>query len=147
MPVDLPSEAEWECAARAGRYGTPANSNTILSNEGWTGSETEEVMEVGTRQPNAWDMYDMLGNCCEFVLDFYGTTLLTPYFASADARVDPHGPVRDDTNLIMLVGGGVGKTRGDYYSSMWSYKKSNYQYYNDTDTGFRLWAPGVVSWK
>lgn len=146
VPVDLPSEAEWECAARAGRYGTPANSNTILSNESWTGSETEEVMEVGTKQPNAWDMYDMLGNCCEFVLDFYGSEVLGPYFASADARVDPHGPVRDDTNLIMLVGEGVKKTR-DYYGYMWSCKRSNYQYYNDTDTGFRLWAPGVVSWK
>jgi formylglycine-generating enzyme required for sulfatase activity len=79
----LPTEAEWEYAARAGtttaRYG---NLNEIA----WHGSNSGgRVHEVATRAPNAWGLYDMLGNVYEWVADDY-----RPY--EARTQTDPGGP-------------------------------------------------------
>ena len=65
----LPTEAEWEYAARAGSshpyYG-------VISEIAWyAGNSGDAPHEVGKKQPNAFGLYDMLGNVSEWVLDRY----------------------------------------------------------------------------
>ena len=76
----LPTEAEWEYAARAGstsaRYG---ELDAIAWYDGNSGSKTHAV---GGKQPNQFGLYDMLGNVWQWVADDYG-----PY--KGDSQTDP----------------------------------------------------------
>jgi formylglycine-generating enzyme required for sulfatase activity len=82
----LPTEAEWEFAARAGTTGGTYNGtcdeahllcerpNAVLDPIAWSCGSTRMVIShrVGTRDPNAWGLYDMLGNLYEWTGDWYG---------------------------------------------------------------------------
>jgi formylglycine-generating enzyme required for sulfatase activity len=65
----LPTEAEWEYACRAGtgglRYGNPEDI-------AWTESNSNmRSHSVATKRPNAWGLYDMIGNVMEWCWDWY----------------------------------------------------------------------------
>ena len=79
----LPTEAEWEYAARAGtggdRYG---NLDAIAWYDGNSGDRTHPV---GRKAPNAWGLYDMLGNVWEWVEDWSGDY-------PGGSVTDPRGP-------------------------------------------------------
>ena len=66
----LPTEAEWEYAARAGtlgdRYGALHRIAWHVYNSG------DRAHPVGLKAPNGWGLYDMLGNVWEWVQDRYG---------------------------------------------------------------------------
>jgi formylglycine-generating enzyme required for sulfatase activity len=81
----LPTEAEWEYAARAGskasRYG---DLDAVAWYRGNSGAQTHEV---GQKEANAWGLYDMLGNAWEWVADWYDGS-----YYSQSASQDPQGP-------------------------------------------------------
>ena len=69
----LPTEAEWEYAARAGST-TPYSftAGESLDDYAWYAANADdELQPVGTKLPNAWGLYDMHGNVAEWVLDEY----------------------------------------------------------------------------
>ncbi|QGV76935.1 formylglycine-generating enzyme family protein [Streptomyces ficellus] len=73
----LPTEAEWEHACRAG---TPGARYGPLDEIAWhRGNSGERVREVGGRRPNAWGLYDMLGNVWEWCWDQYDPEVYGTY--------------------------------------------------------------------
>ncbi|HLQ79240.1 MAG TPA: formylglycine-generating enzyme family protein [Terriglobia bacterium] len=81
----LPTEAEWEYAARAGTKGPYAGK---LADIAWYADNSEdESHPVGMKKPNAWGLYDMEGNVREWVSDTYGRN----YYSNSPVA-DPTGP-------------------------------------------------------
>jgi formylglycine-generating enzyme required for sulfatase activity len=72
VALRLPTEAEWEYAARAGTGGARYGD---LDKVAWYTSKSKSSVEtkpVRGLQPNLWGLYDMLGNVWEWVADWYG---------------------------------------------------------------------------
>jgi formylglycine-generating enzyme required for sulfatase activity len=126
----LPTEAEWEYAARAG-------TQTLWScgdDEACLGDVAHydnngAIVPVGERAPNDWGLYDMHGNVYEWVWDWYGAN----YYA--EGQVDPTGP---DEGLLGVLRGGSWYHGADSAQSgaRWSYSRSP-PVYRDT-VGFRV---------
>jgi formylglycine-generating enzyme required for sulfatase activity len=86
----LPTEAEWEYAARGGEAGAKdeflySGSNTIDEVAWYSGNSGSRRHEVGQKQPNQLGLYDMSGNVWEWVQDWYGDY-------PSEAQVNPEGP-------------------------------------------------------
>ena len=99
----LPTEAEWECAARAGTttrfyYGDDPNV-TSLTNYAWYSANSGfRPHPVGDKLPNAWGLYDMAGNVWEWCQDWYGTY-------SGGTATDPQGPATNPIGFKVIRGG------------------------------------------
>ena len=81
----LPTEAEWEYAARAGTDLLYSGSDTI-SDVAWHEGNSSETHPVARLLPNTWGLYDMSGNVWEWSTDWYDSS-----FYSSGASADPEG--------------------------------------------------------
>ncbi len=70
----LPTEAEWEYACMAGA----TEDRTPAQDQAWLSENGEEVFhKTGLKKPNAWGLYDMIGNVSEWTLDDYKSDYFT----------------------------------------------------------------------
>jgi formylglycine-generating enzyme required for sulfatase activity len=89
----LPTEAEWEYAARAGSASVRYGGMNIVG--GYTRNSEDHMHPVGQQQPNAWGLYDMLENVYEWVQDWYGDS----YFQRSPSK-DPRGPSSGEFRVL-----------------------------------------------
>ena len=121
MLFDLPTEAEWEYACRAGTTSALNSGNNLLgSGSSFKDANMDEVGRyeqnrsdgkggytehtvVGKYLPNAWGLYDMHGNASERCLDIH-------HYGNAFTAVDPIGPqatLGSTDNLASVERGGA----------------------------------------
>jgi formylglycine-generating enzyme required for sulfatase activity len=99
----LPTEAEWECAARAGTtsrfsYGDDSDY-TSLTNYAWQNFEDGlTVHSVGQKLPNPWGLYDTAGNVFEWCQDWLGPL-------PGGSVTDPQGPPSNPIGWKIMRGG------------------------------------------
>ncbi len=100
----LPTEAEWEYACRAGSSSIYffGNDTTALDKYAWYEKNSgDKFQKVGQKLPNAWGLYDMLGNVMEWTLDHYEEHPSV----SAATKKDPFVPPNASTYPKTLKGG------------------------------------------
>ncbi len=94
----LPTEAEWECACRAGTktaYFFGDNASKLGDYAWFDKNAGGHPRPVGQKQPNPWGLYDMCGNVWEWCNDFYKVD----YYSESPA-VDPRGPKEGQTKVV-----------------------------------------------
>ena len=98
----LPTEAEWEYAARGGNKDATqtlySGSKTIGDVAWYFGNSSSSTHVVAEKSTNALGLYDMSGNVEEWCSDVYGTY-------SSSAQTDPLGPTGDESSPRVLRGG------------------------------------------
>jgi formylglycine-generating enzyme required for sulfatase activity len=126
----LPTEAEWEYAARAGTETIFYWGQEYLDSYTWNAHNSEQKTHpVKTTLPNAWGLYDMAGNVSEWVSDWYAADYYTDLIAQGR---NPLGPKE---GVDKAVRGGSWKGRPyQHRSSARSWKF--WQHSNNT-IGFR----------
>ena len=126
----LPTEAEWEYAAKGGTTGPyyfSANP-TVATSYAWLRDNSEGLTHpVGQKLANPWGLYDMLGNVSEWVQDFWSSIPARPL-------TDPIGPP---------FSGGSKVAKGGSWSNSFSHIKSSSRrreppYYRQNNIGFRV---------
>jgi formylglycine-generating enzyme required for sulfatase activity len=125
----LPTEAEWEWAARGGslaaRYADDVSEIAWLSfNSG------DRTHPVGLKRANGYGLYDMLGNVYEWVEDWYGAYLID---TTGAAQIDPRGPKPGGNRVF----------RGGSYRGDPDYVRAALRYFGDPSgrgsaLGFRV---------
>ena len=129
----LPTEAEWEYAARGGNqsknYAFSGSDILKIGDVAWyQNTSSGKTHAVGTKAPNELDIYDMSGNVAEWCNDWYA-----PY--TADSQTNPVGPATGTYRVFR--GGGWGDTKDCRVASRSGDKPT----YRSNDCGFRLVHP------
>ena len=145
--IDLPTDAQWEYAARAGtttdfsngvNWSWPKDDTMDLigrywnnggSNYWWNGDTRIGTAKVGSFPPNKWGLYDMHGNVYEWCCDWYG-----------DLASNVEDPVGADTGTLRVLRGGSWFEQYSGYCSS-DYRNAsapNLRDKSNSDKGFRL---------
>lgn len=142
LTIDFPTEAQWEFAARAGS--PSALPDALAQNPGadgvcpdtgkyaWYSGNAGSVQRVGLKEPNAFGLYDMLGNVRETCLDVW----------SADntrfGEIEPPGPETSQRTKFVVRGGGwksaAVQCRNAFREGV------DFSSSQQPDIGFRLWC-------
>ncbi len=133
----LPTEAEWEYAARAGSPTAFANGGISnikcgyddnLDAMGWyCGNSNRKTHPVAQKDPNSWGLYDMHGNVWEWCQDWFGDY-------PAESVTDPAGP---SVSLFRTTRGGSWESEAGYCRS--GDRGMSFPYSDmSTGQGFRL---------
>ena len=157
----LPTEAEWEYAARAGAPDPPKSS---LDEYAWFADNSgDDSHPVGLKKPNAWGLYDMLGNVRECVED---RAAYYDYVPLPEVSIDPKGPAGargggggrggrgsatdrpprgyDAQGRLVINGAEMPVFRGGGWDNFSSYVRNSARYYyydtsfKSNDIGFRV---------
>lgn len=138
----LPTEAEWEYAARAGTTGVTYGPPDEIA---WFGENSnDESHPVGGKKPNAWGLYDMLGNVREWTSD----TFWAEYYAGSPVDDPPGAPSNYGERGTPPYLGGAGVALPVIRGGGWPNPvdalrvSERYHYFGPTlrvsDVGFRL---------
>ena len=133
----LPTEAEWEYAARAVSSGLrPMPGNELPEHAWFIASSGDHLHPVATRRPNAFGVYDMLGNTWEWVADWYAPDS----YGDGEMRIDPTGPADGRSRV---------RRGGSYHCPLFQ-TRPGYRSANTPDTrysviGFRVVAIALPS--
>ena len=124
----LPTEAEWEYAARGGKKscGYKYSGGNSLYEVAWSKGNSGSYRVVGTRKPNELGIYDMSGNVSEWCYDWYGSYSSLP-------QANPTGA--DSGSYRVMRGGSFAYGEAQCKPSTRSYKDPNSRNYS---FGFRL---------
>ena len=149
IEFDLPTDAQWEYAARAGAKTLFYVEDTTLdglNSIAWCAQNSydeqgrqNETHAVGEKMPNAFGLYDTLGNVLEMCLDVHAN------MTSAEA-VDPRGPdAAADSNRVMRGGCySSAATSSALHDCSLALRNVFGQAYAVNDRGFRLACPAVA---
>ena len=126
----LPTEAEWEYAARGGNRsnGYKYSGSNSIDNVAWYTETTNDsgTKPVGTKSPNELGIYDMSGNVEEWCQDWYGSY-------SSGSQTNPTGP---SSGPHRVYRGGSWLNRAKYCRV--SSRLNFYPSYRNPKLGFRL---------
>lgn len=126
----LPTEAEWEYAARGGNKskGYKYSGSNDVNEVAWYWMNCGSITHpVGTKKANELGLYDMSGNVREWCNDFMGNY-------TEEAQTNPTGPT---TGVVRVVRGGTWGN-SDPASCRVSYRDSDYPIYANSSRGLRL---------
>jgi formylglycine-generating enzyme required for sulfatase activity len=128
----LPTEAEWEYAARAGTTTAYSFGDDVreLGQYAWYGEgfASGSTHPVGQKRPNPWGLHDMHGNVWEWVQDWYGSN----YYANSPGT-DPIGPASGTQRVVR--GGSWHQTASSWRSA---FRRPYAPDYRGISIGFRV---------
>ena len=133
---DLPTEVQWEIAARAGStgaFGSYVKDGEVVAGSSETAGEfavfgASEVQGVGSKCANAWGLFDTAGNVWEWCRDDY---------AASGTWTSAETPKTNDSGLKVVRGGCYDASAADARLTNRNNKSPN-GFYADSKTGFRL---------
>ena len=139
-PYRLPTEAEWEYAARAGTttpFGCAGDADKVGDYAWFEDNSDFGPGAVGTRKPNAWGLYDMQGNVREWVHDFYQPNA---YAEMAGAK-NPTGPKEGKVNVAR--GGCYDSPAGELRCAARAYEEDWWRMNDPQIPKSKWWLPPI----